>query len=210
MRVEEIMARNLVTVRRSTTLKEAAPLILEHKISSVPVVEDGCLIGVLSESDIVAKETSGYSNGEVEPAEALHLQREREAATVSEAMTRDVVTIEPWVSIWAAADVMVVHDVNRLPVVDPHGMLVGLVTRTDLVRAFARSDRDIERDIREHLLPSVGLSPEAVKIGVRDGIVTVEGEVEQEIARECLRASVHLVPGVVEVAWHVEPAELTV
>jgi CBS domain-containing protein len=203
MRIDEVMTRNLITVTPSTGLEEAAPLFAEHPISGLPVVEDGRLVGVLSESDIVAKETSGYSDDDVSEAEAKHLRRERRAVTVREAMTADPVTIEPWNSLWAAADRMVVHDVNRLPVVEAHGRLVGIVTRDDLVRACARSDAEVARNIREQLLPSVGLTSDALDISVSEGIVTVTGEIESEMACSCLRATVHLVPGVVQVDWQV-------
>jgi CBS domain-containing protein len=199
------MTSRLVTVTPSTPLKEASALFLKHGISGLPVVEGGRLVGVISESDIVAKETSGYSNGEVGAVEAAHLRRERAATVVAEAMTPDPVTIEPWASIWAAADVMVVRDVNRLPVVH-EGALIGIVTRDDLVRAFARADTEIERDIRDHLLPSVGIAPEAVDVQVERGVVRIGGEIEPGVARECLQATVHLVPGVVRVEWEAEPA----
>jgi CBS domain-containing protein len=206
MRVEEVMTRELITVTPSTPLKQAAQLFLSHRISGLPVVEERRLVGVLSESDIVAKETSGFSDADVTAAEATHLRRERDAFTVGQAMTADPVTVEPWLSIWAAADLMAGNDINRLPVVDRAGAIVGIVTRDDLVRAFARSDRDVERDIRQQLLPSVGLSREALDIRVSNGVVTVGGEIEPEVVRECLRASLHLVPGVVQVNWQATPA----
>jgi CBS domain-containing protein len=208
MRVEEAMTRDPITVDPSTSLKDAAPLFIENRISGLPVVEDDRLVGVLSESDVVAKETSGYRDGDVAPAEAAHLRRERAAVTVGEAMSSDAVTTEPWISIWGAADLMVVRDVNRLPVVDHYGHLVGIVTRDDLVRAFARSDRAVERDIREHLLPSVGLAPEDLEVVVNRGVVTVTGEMDCGMPCDCLRGTVHLIPGVVDVKWEVEATPL--
>jgi CBS domain-containing protein len=204
MRVEDVMTRDVITVTPSSPLKTAVTLFLAHGISGLPVVEGGRLVGVLSESDIAAKETSGYSDGDVSRAEATHLRRERAAGTVAEAMTPDPVTAEPWVPIWAAADLMAVHEVNRLPVVDAGGSLVGIVTRADLVRAFARSDRAIEREIRERLLPSVDLSRNALDITVARGVVTIRGEIDSELTSTCLRETVHLVPGVVRVEWQVE------
>ena len=203
MRVEDVMTRELITVTPATPLKDAAALFIEHRISGLPVVDGDRLVGVLSESDIVAKETSNLTDDELSPAELAHIQREHRAASVAEAMTADPVTVKPWVSIWGAADLMVLRDINRLLVVDVAGKLVGLVSRDDLVRAFARSDRDVERDIRERLLPSVGLSPHALDIDVEEGVATVSGRLEEPVACECLRASVHLVPGVVAVNWQV-------
>jgi CBS domain-containing protein len=207
MRVEDVMTRDVISIAPSSPLKRAGTLFLEHGISGLPVVEGGRLVGVLSESDIVAKETSGYGSDDVSPAEATHLRREREAVTVGQAMTPDPVTAERWTPVWSAADRMAQHHVNRLPVVDPGGSLVGIVTRNDLVRAFARSDRAIEREIREHLLPSVDLGPNALEITVASGVVTIKGEIDSESARTCLRNTVHLVPGVVDVDWQVETPE---
>jgi CBS domain-containing protein len=205
MRIDEVMTREVVTVSPTATLKEASEIFLAHGISGLPVVEGRRLVGVLSESDIVAKETSGYANGEAGRPQARHLQREREAETVAEAMTPDPVVIEPWMSIWHAADLMAVHEVNRLPVVDTGGSLVGIVTRDDLVRAFARSDRAVERDIRERVLPSVGLAPnDPLDVRVVAGVVTVSGIVDSSIAQQCLRRTLHLVPGVVRVEWKVD------
>jgi CBS domain-containing protein len=204
MRVEDAMTRDVISVTPSSSLKTAVTLFLAHGISGLPVVEGGRLVGVLSESDIVAKETSGYSNGDLSRAEATHLQRERAAGTVAEAMTPDPVTAEPWTPIWAAADLMAVHDVNRLPVVDPGGSLLGIVTRADLVRAFARSDRAIEREIREHVLQSIDLGPNALEITVTRGVATIRGEIDSELASTCLHKTLHLVPGVVRIDWQVE------
>ena len=203
MRVDEVMTRDVLTVSPSTSLKAVAPLFAARRISGLPVVEEGRLVGVLSESDIVAKETSGYENGAVPAAEERHLRRERAAETVAEAMTTEVVTIEPWESVWAAADRMIVNDVRRLPVVT-RGRLVGIVTRTDLIRAFARSDAAVEHDVREQLLPSVGLGPEELDVRVARGVVTIEGSVPSDLVADCLHATVHLVPGVVRVEWLVD------
>lgn len=204
MRVEQVMTRRVFTVTPDTSLKDASEVFLAQRISGMPVVDEQRVVGVLSESDIVAKETSGYSNGAASSTEAQHLERERAAETTAEAMTPNPVTVEPWVSIWAAADLMTVHDVNRLPVIDKDGALVGIVTRDDLVRAFARSDRDVEREIREQLLPSVGLSPLALAVHVERGVATMTGKVESEEVEQCLRSSLHLVPGIVRVEWKVE------
>jgi CBS domain-containing protein len=204
MRVEEVMTKRVVTIAPQASLKEASALLLDRRVSGVPVVDDGKLVGILSESDIVAKETSGYSNGEADTDEQRHLRRERAAQTVAEAMTPSPFTVEPWMGVWTAADLMAVHGVNRLPVVDTQGSLVGIVTRNDLVRAFARTDDDIERDIRENLLPSVGLGPQELEVQAERGVITLTGEIDLGAAADCLRRSVHLIPGVVRVLWKVE------
>ena len=90
---------------------------------------------------------------------------------------------------------------NRLPVVDVGGKLVGLVSRGDLVRAFARSDAEIQREIEEDILRRVmWLDPADVSVTVSDGVVTLSGQVATEADADLLPRFTRRVPGVVEVA----------
>jgi CBS domain-containing protein len=199
MKVEEIMTSPVVTVGLGTPLKQVAALMAEREISGVPVVEDGVVVGVVSESDVVAKEHAP-------DAIRRHLLRhgptreERliEASTAGDAMSAPPITIEPWMSVSAAAWLMVERDVNRLPVVE-HDQLFGIVARADLVRAFARSDAEIGKEIGEEVLPSLGLSPNDVFVSVEQGEVTLAGELESESDVESLPRAVRHVTGVVRV-----------
>lgn len=200
MRVDEIMSRSVVTVSPDTPLKEVAELLSERGISGVPVTEDGSVVGVVSESDIVLKERAADAE---RPGPLTRLGRRRwksvaGAMTARDAMTAPPVTVEPWWSIAGAAWLMAEHDVNRLPVVE-HGRLVGVVARADLVRAFARSDADIAREIREEILPSLSLSPNEVTVAVERGVVTLHGELEDQRDLEALPQAVQRVVGVVRV-----------
>jgi CBS domain-containing protein len=139
--VEQLMTAPVVTVPPNRSLKEVALLLVEHRISGVPVVEDGTVLGVVSEGDIVAKERGAttpapdgllawlFGNDEEITAKLA-------ARTAADAMSSPTVTIESWRSAATAAALMTDRGVNRLPVVD-RGRLVGIVTRADLVRAFA-------------------------------------------------------------------------
>jgi CBS domain-containing protein len=90
------------------------------------------------------------------------------------------------------------HD--RLPVVDGGGRVVGILTRTDLVRAFARSDREIAREIKDDvLIRTYWIEPGAVTVAVTDGEVVVDGEVDSEAIAESLPLAIERVPGVVSV-----------
>jgi predicted transcriptional regulator len=184
MSVDEVMTRDVLTLAPDTSLEAARTFLLAHRISGAPVVDGRRVLGVISESDLAAG--SGR------------------AATVAGAMTEAPVTAEPSLSLWAAADLMAAHSVNRLPVVDDDGALVGIVTRGDLIRAFARSDEDIERELREMLLPWAGVEPyDPLEVHVERGVVTVTGEILSDLGQHSLRHSIHLVPGVVRVEWHV-------
>jgi osmotically-inducible protein OsmY len=97
---------------------------------------------------------------------------------------------------------MAEEDIKRLPVLH-EGRLVGIITRSDIVRAFARSDADIEQDIREEvILRSYWIPPTDVEVVVVNGYVTLTGSVEGEAAAESLPAAVATVPGVVSVESH--------
>jgi CBS domain-containing protein len=99
-----------------------------------------------------------------------------------------------------AAALMLDKQVNRLPVVDEHDVLVGIVTRADLVRAFVHTDAQIAAEIREEvLLRELWLRPEDFDLTVDRGEVTVAGHLPNEDERDLLIRRVGLVPGVVSV-----------
>jgi CBS domain-containing protein len=206
MRVEDVMTRDVATVSPETSLKAVAALLVDRDISGVPVVEDGKLRGVVSERDLLAKERGdlgkpdgllGWFLGEDVDAE------KHWARTAGEAMTSPAVTIDRWRSTSAAAGIMAERGLKRLPVVHD-GELVGIVTRRDLVRAFARGDAEIARDITDQVLQrSFWLPPDTIRVTVRGGDVTLEGEVDSEAVQAALAAEVARVPGVVSVETRV-------
>lgn len=127
MQVREIMTTAVVTTTRETTLKAAAATLAAHRISGMPVVgaDRAVVVGVLSERDVLAVRRRGSARG---PRTGAHV--------VGDAMSAPAVTVPASASVAGAAGRMFEHDVNRLPVVE-HGRLVGIVSRADLVRAFA-------------------------------------------------------------------------
>jgi CBS domain-containing protein len=204
MKVREVMTTEVVTVKADTSLKEAAALLAGARISGLPVVdEDGQVIGILSEADILVKAGGG------EPREGLlgwifepdlDLERKLRARTVGDAMTTPAITIRPERPLHEAAARMVREGVNRLPVVEADGKLVGIATRADLVRAFTREDDEIAEEIRTEILRrTLWLHPGAVTVTVTDGSVTLDGQVETETDAELLPLFVSRVPGVVSV-----------
>jgi CBS domain-containing protein len=213
MKVQDVMTGDVVTVRPETSLKEVGRILAECKISGVPVVtEDGEVVGVVSEADILFKERGpakrkGMLAWFLDPF-VTEGQLKLEARTAAEAMTRPAKTIAPWRSVAAAAAQMLTESVNRLPVIDNDGKLVGIVTRADLVRAFARPDLEIEREIRSDVLRrTLWLrTPEAVTVKVEGGKVRLTGLVDTHTDAELVLECVAKVPGVVDVdsslSWH--------
>jgi CBS domain-containing protein len=114
-------------------------------------------------------------------------------------MSTPAITIDFWRSPSSAAALMLARGVKRLPVTQ-HGRLVGIVTRGDLVRAFARSDEAIAEDIRTGvILHAFWMTPNDVDVAVEGGEVTLRGVVESEAVRHALVGAVRRVAGVVAV-----------
>lgn len=202
MKVSDLMTREVLTVRPQTTLKAVARILVDNRISGVPVVGvDGSVLGVVSEGDILRKE-EGARTGRLERllsplADASRMKHD--AHDASEAMTTPPVTIDQGAFVAEAARTMLERGVKRLPVVH-EGKLVGIVTRADLVRAFARTDDEIEREIRQDvIIRSHWISPSAVQVEVRSGRVLLRGSVETPQLAESVRYFVERVPGVVSV-----------
>lgn len=213
MKVEEVMTRDVRTVTPSTPLKDVAALLAEHRISGIPVVEDGRVVGVVSEADILVKERAEKSG---RPGllgllldDTAEVEVKLQARTAGDAMTSPAITIGPSRSVTEAAAKMIDEGVNRLPVVDDEGKLVGIVTRADLVRAFLRSDEQIEHEIREDvILRTLWIPPENLSVSVNKGEVTITGHVETKAEAELVETFVARVPGVVSVhsklTWETE------
>jgi CBS domain-containing protein len=208
VKVKDLMSRDVVTVTPETPLKAAAALLVEHRISGLPVCDAGSVVGVVSEADILVKEQGRDDrHGRVLArllAGAPLDETKIEARTAGEAMSAPAITIGPNRQAAAAARLMVEEGVNRLPVVSREGELVGIVTRADLVRAFVRSDDQIEREISEEVLRrALWAEPGAVRVRVRDGEVQLDGELDSTEDVTVLERLVGRVPGVVSVRSNV-------
>jgi CBS domain-containing protein len=131
--VTRFMATNVVTFREDTPLRKAIDTLLKKKFSGAPVVtEDNELIGMLSEVDCLKILVDNAYN--IEPGRA---------GTVGELMSRNLHTIEPHNTIFDAAYIFVHHGFKRLPVVR-NGILVGQISRVDILKAIQEIDPDQE------------------------------------------------------------------
>jgi len=203
MKVSDLMTKDVVTVTSATSLRDAAELLVEKRISGMPVVdEENAVIGVLSEADILVKAGGSSPRNRLlgwlfEPD--FGDEDKIRAETVGEAMSAPALTISSHRPVHEAARLMVGEGVNRLPVVED-GKLVGILTRADVVRAFSRSDEEIAEEIQSDILRrTFWLEPDSVSVTVVDGTVTLQGEVETVADEDVLPALVARVPGVVAV-----------
>ena len=205
MKIKEIMTTDVLTVRSTTPLKEAAVILAQHRISGLPVVDaEGHVVGVLSEGDILFKEVGARDKPSLferlvaAPPSGLDLKLA--ATTSGEAMSAPALTIGPNRPVTEAANTMIEEGVNRLPVVGDDGVLIGIVTRADLVRAFVRSDEEVAREIRDEVIRrTLWLEPDQIEVAVHDGEVQLSGEVETKGDAELIPSFVQRVPGVISV-----------
>jgi CBS-domain-containing membrane protein len=203
-RIREVMTQDVVTVDEHAAFKEVATLLVEHRVSALPVLDgEGRVVGIVSEADLLLKEE--FPEGSPQ-ARLFQGRRRRDTrakaagATAAELMTSPAITIGPDASVAEAARLLHRHHIKRLPVLDPAGPLLGIVSRADLLTVFLRSDADITREVRQQvLLRTMWIDPDTVAVEVRDGVVTLTGQLERA---SLIPITVHLVrglDGVVEV-----------
>jgi CBS domain-containing protein len=208
VKIKDVMTKDVVSVGKDALLKDAARTLVERGVTGMPVLDvAGEVVGVISEADIIAKETQPRARRRaldwlLEPRD--HWLDDRFAArTVADAMSAPAITISADSAVAEAANIMVAEGVNRLPVV-VDGELVGIVTRADLVRAFSRSDDEIRTEIRDEVISRVfWLDPTHFTVEVKDGVVTITGQVETEADVRLLPELVRRLPGVVAVEANV-------
>ncbi|OKJ66164.1 CBS domain-containing protein [Streptomyces sp. CB02261] len=179
MKVGGLMTDDVVSAVPAASFRDVAKLLAEHDISGVPVVdEDDRVVGVVSESDLLASDE----------------------LTARGLMTTPAVTVHADETVVDAARLMVRRGVERLPVVDEEERLVGIVTRRDLLCVYLRPDSEIRRRIREDVLTdAMGLPGDAVDVHVLDGVVTLGGSVRWRTQALMLVGLAERVDGVVAV-----------
>ena len=220
MKVQDVMTREVLTIGVEASIRDVARVLVEHGISGLPVCDvERHVLGVVSEADILFKEHDPETSvrprrlGRRTKAGAAAAAKAR-ARTAGEAMTTPALTVSPYRSVAEAARLMTEHGVNRLPVVN-HEQLVGIVTRADLVRAFTRTDAEIETEISEELVERMlWLDPGIVEVAVERGHVTLGGRLPTRSDAEVLVRLAARVPGVVSVesgvSWAVDDTRRTV
>ncbi|HWL35582.1 MAG TPA: CBS domain-containing protein [Frankiaceae bacterium] len=207
MKVRDVMSRGVVSATPATTFKEAVDLMVAHDVGALPVLDDlGRVIGIVSEADLLAK--AGYAGP---PRRALLALvdfvdgddaswRKAHARTVGDVMTTRPHTLRPDQDIAVAARMLVRAGHKRAPVVDDTGLLVGVVTRQDLLGAYARPDETIAADVTSALAdPTRTPEGNTARARVRDGVVTLTGSVTDELDRRVVASVTWRVPGVVDV-----------
>jgi CBS domain-containing protein len=223
MRAQDVMTSPPITVTPDTPVTEIAALLIERRISAVPVVdESGRAVGIVSEGDLLRRGEMGTERQRSQWLELL-LDRGMQAADFSKAyglfardvMTREVISVSPDTDLGEIARLLEQRRIKRVPVVQD-GVPVGIVSRANLLRGLVASrqgssaprqgdDFALRTAVEERLRGEPWIDLSRLNIVVSDGVVHLWGIVRGEEQRRALKIAAESIPGVRDVVDHLSP-----
>jgi CBS domain-containing protein len=229
MQACDVMTKSVVTISRTAPLEEAARLMIEHRISGIPVVDDhGTVIGIITEGDLLRRSETGTDRTQVgwltrllAPGRMAHDYVRAHSHRVEDVMTQDIVSARPDSSLGEVVAMMESRGVRRIPVIE-HDRLIGIVSRADLIHALVQllpaaasaearvvlEDADIHRRILRRMKEQPWALPRFISVTVTDGTVVLKGVVTDQREHRALQVLAETTPGVKalrdELVW-VEP-----
>jgi CBS domain-containing protein len=200
--VEDVMNRDVVCAHEGTPYKQLVGLLATRRVSAVPVVDGRRhVLGVVSEADLLLKQEQPTRSAV--RLSVLRRRRDRakaRATAAAELMTKPAITIDSRATLAEAARRLHAADVKRLPVIDPVGRLVGIVSRADLLKSFLRSDDELQQEIEEDVIfGDLLMGPSRFDVHVQDGVVVLQGCCERRSLIPTVVRAVADVEGVVRV-----------
>ncbi|MBM9617297.1 CBS domain-containing protein [Streptomyces zhihengii] len=200
--VGDVMTSTVVAVGPEARFKEIAAAMTQWRVTAVPVLEEeGRVVGVVSEADLLHKEELRDSEATlVGQREHLTDYAKAGGVTARDLMTAPAVTVRSDASLPQAARLMAEHAVKRLPVVDAHGVLKGIVSRSDLLKIFLRTDEDLAAEVRREVVDRfLPVSRPGIGVTVDKGRVTLTGPVGDPALIPVVERLARAVEGVVDV-----------
>jgi CBS domain-containing protein len=213
MKACDVMVSPVVTVKPSASVKELARLLLDRRISAVPVVDDqGKVVGLVSEGDLLHRAEAGTERqrpwwllGQTGEETLAAEYVKAHARKVADVMTSPVTTATPDMPLHEVATLMERHSIKRVPIVKD-GQLVGIVSRANLVRAVASaresllevplSDANIRDKLLAHLQEQAWARPWLLNVLVNNGIADLWGVARSEAEKTAIRVAAESIPGV--------------
>lgn len=191
MKVRDVMTTDVAVIRPQSSFRDIIALLMERNVSGVPVVDDnGIVVGVVTENDLLSKEaypprkekrTVGQALLEWIAGENPITVTKAEGLRAEELMSKPPITIGPNESVHAAARRMIEYDVKRLPVVNSGDQLLGLVARKDVLGVYARPDTTLTAEIEAMLARSLYVPPDnLITVKVDDGVAALSGTVHYQ------------------------------
>ena len=182
--VADVMTARVHVATPLTPFKMLVRLIEENRISALPVVDqEGVPVGVVSEADLLFK-----------GAQPQH------GVTAAGLMTSPVITVRVDSTIADAARLMRRRNVRRLVVVDGRGHIAGIVSRSDLLQVFLRTDEDIREELVGKIIPAIVPSDvDTIEVAVQSSVITLTGQVDRRSDVDILGRLAREMDGVVDV-----------
>jgi CBS domain-containing protein len=227
MKAKDIMSRDVVTIGPDASILQAARLMLQNRISGLPVVDSsGTLVGIVTEGDFLrrsetdtVRRRSRWLEFILGPGRLAEEYTHAAGRVAREVMSREVQTVSEDAPLDQVVELMEKHRIKRLPVMRGE-TLVGIVTRQNLLRAVAGSatpaGASTDTAIRDRLLEEIKSqpwAPIALWPEVADGRVRLIGTIFDDRQRDALRVLAENIPGVKaiedELVW-IEPTSGTV
>ena len=229
MKASDVMTRNVLTVGRETSVANAIRVMLENNISGLPVLDNGKIVGILTEGDLLRRSETGTERHRpswveivMGPGRMAGEYVRTHGRKVEEIMTTDLISVAGDTPLDEVVGLMERRRIKRVPVLDGN-ILIGVISRADLLSSLLRvleaqhcehrGDDDIREQILAELAKAAWVPRDGLSISVRDGIVDLNGVILEEKEREALRVVAENVPGVTAVDDHlvwIEPVSGTV
>jgi CBS domain-containing protein len=224
MRARDVMTAEVVSVTPETTVPEIAALLIQRRISAVPVLDKDRLVGIVSEGDLMRRPETDTEPGAspwlslfTGPGVVPDRFTKAHGTTAREVMTSDVVTVDPNTPLDEVARLLETRRIKRVPVVDK-GRLVGILSRANLLHGLvarrsagtkledaAERDRRIRSEVQHLLAKNPWLERERMNLVVSDGVVHIWGIVRSKEHRQALHKALAAIPGVQSIEDHLSP-----
>jgi len=218
MKARDVMVSPVITVRPSASVREVAKILLQHRISAVPVIDEGNkLVGIISEGDLMHRFEAGTERQRSWWLQALTGDEtlageyvKAHARKVGDLMTAKVITAAPETPLHEIAALLERNSIKRIPIVKD-GQLVGIVSRANLVQAMASARQELQislsdSTIRDRFLAQLKQQAWArsarLNVTVSSGVVDLWGLVPSEAERKAIRVAAESTPGVSAVNDH--------
>jgi len=226
MQVAELMTRGVLSVAPRDSARKAAELMLRYGITGFPVLEQGKLVGIITQGDFLRRAETGTAPDQTElvliltDAGALADEyAHSHGRTVADIMTRDVVTISANTLLSEAARLMARHHISRLPVVGPDGGVLGILSRADVLHAFlvaapkepsaALDDDAIIKRLKAELDTQPWIPSGSIEFSVDRGVVALKGTIRDPRQRNALHIAAENIPGVKQIVDELHEIKLT-
>jgi CBS-domain-containing membrane protein len=201
--VADVMTARVHVSSPSTPFKLLVRLIEENRVSAIPIVDGhGIPVGVVSESDLLLKERRPELEGQNfrHPLQRIQERAKAGGLVAADLMSQPPITVPLDTTLADAARLMQVRNVRRLIVVDSRGKIAGIVSRSDLLQVFLRTDEELRDEVVRQVIPAV-LAPdgETVDVKVLSNVITLSGEVDRRSDADTLTRVTRDLDGVVGV-----------